>query len=115
MFTVETIDPSDREYQLIHGHCQNYPGGRLRCSLYATVMLVDETGKPVPGGKHCEQCARETIDEYAEKLDIQWTAEPLKLYRVHGQREGTEQVIWGTFYNREYAQKYADKLNEVKG
>ena len=115
MFTVETIDPSDKEYQLIHGHCNHRERGQPRCTNWATVRLIDHDGQLVPASKMCNVCAQEIIDEYHQKLDIHWSIKPIVIYRVHGQRDGTEQVIWGTFYSRDHAQAYADKLNEVKG
>ncbi len=112
MFTVEVIPCTDKEYQLIHGHCSHYPDGKTRCTNPATVMLIDDIGDNAPGSKSCEKCAQETIDEYAVKLGLHWTTEPLELFHVHGQRDGTEQVIWGTFYKHQDAQDYADELKQ---
>ncbi len=112
MFTVKDVPISDKEYQLIHGHCTHYSDGKTRCTNSATVMLIDDIGNNAPGSKSCEKCAQETIDEYAVKLGLHWTTEPLELFRVHSQRDGTEQVIWGTFHDRKYAQGYADTLNQ---
>lgn len=49
-----------------------------RCQAEATHQLYQADGQPNPGGRYCEQHAKEIIEEYARVLGEQWTVKALK-------------------------------------
>ena len=61
---AEIVEYTNQEYRLINGHCTE-PG----CQNWATRYLLDETGKRVPSGKLCQECAGKIIREYRQLLE----------------------------------------------
>lgn len=43
------------------------------CGERATVLLVQDDGKPNPGGYFCRRHGQEIVEEFAEKLRESWS------------------------------------------
>jgi hypothetical protein len=43
------------------------------CHLGGQYWLLDEDGVRIPGRPSCKDCARSVVEEYREKLGVEWT------------------------------------------
>lgn len=59
------------------------------CMRQAEYYLLDENGKRVPGNGMCEKHAREVIEEYREKLGLEWRMEKFALDEFIQRDKGT--------------------------
>jgi len=89
--------------------CTKYHNGK-RCTGRGDYAVRFDY-KRTPGGDYCEACARETLDEYAAKLEdgYKWDAIPVTLdgYQVQGHAPDFHEVLRGEAYNP--PQKHATK------
>lgn len=56
--------------------CNHYCGN-TRCSSAASLWLIQDDGRPNPGGWLCQLHATATIEEYRTKLGEVWRARPI--------------------------------------
>ena len=53
--------------------CNHWACVGNRCEAEATRLLIQDDGKPNPGGFYCERHGTAIVTEYAKKLNETWT------------------------------------------